>query len=289
MKIDAHNHPDWYGYTYERFIENMDQNGIDICWLLSWECPESEYNPEDDAVMPPKTEGAGPIPFTLSLEYMQRSPQRFVAGYAPDPRLPGAAERLKHAVREYGVRVCGEVKLRMLYDNPDAIEMFRYCGEAGLPVVLHFDYASAARAREGSLRPNWWFGGGIDNLERLLDACPETNFCGHAPGFWSHISNDTLHLTESYPAAPVVPGGRIEQLLEKYDNLFCDISAGSGCNALSRDLDYSRRLITKHPTRFLYARDRFDSIHDELIDKLQLPTDCKERLFSKNALSLIKT
>ena len=38
----------------------------------------------------------------------------------------------------------------------------------------------------------YWYGGGIDCLERLLQKCPETNFLGHAPGFWCHISDDQL-------------------------------------------------------------------------------------------------
>ena len=34
------------------------------------------------------------------------------------------------------VRVYGELKLRMMYNNPDAIRMFRLCGKKGLPVRL---------------------------------------------------------------------------------------------------------------------------------------------------------
>ena len=29
MRIDAHNHPNWYGYSFDRFIQNMDENGVD--------------------------------------------------------------------------------------------------------------------------------------------------------------------------------------------------------------------------------------------------------------------
>ena len=30
---------------FDKFIENMDENNIDITWLLSWETPEDEYDP----------------------------------------------------------------------------------------------------------------------------------------------------------------------------------------------------------------------------------------------------
>lgn len=26
--IDAHNHPDWHGHDFTRFIENMDEHGM---------------------------------------------------------------------------------------------------------------------------------------------------------------------------------------------------------------------------------------------------------------------
>jgi predicted TIM-barrel fold metal-dependent hydrolase len=75
----------------------------------------------------------------------------------------------------------------------------------------------------------------------------------------------------------------IEQLLTKHKNLYCDISAGSGCRALSRDLDYTYRLICRFPDRFLYARDYFDNAHQELIEKLSLPQDVLELLMHGNA------
>ncbi|MBQ3140923.1 MAG: amidohydrolase family protein, partial [Clostridia bacterium] len=206
---------------------------------------------------------------------------------APDPRRPEAIQMMRAALKMYDVKTCGEVKLRMMYDNPDALDLFRFCGDAGLPVTLHFDYPGATATGKEFPRRNWWYGGDIDTLERLLQLCPKTNFLGHAPGFWSHISNDDLGLNTSYVKAPVIPGGRIEQLLEHYPNLYCDISAGSGNNALRRDLDYTRKLMLRFPDRFCYARDYFDNVHQELIEMLQLPADVKELIYAGNALRLI--
>ena len=39
MLIDAHNHPDYHGFTAEKIVRNMDENGIDKIWLLSWTSP----------------------------------------------------------------------------------------------------------------------------------------------------------------------------------------------------------------------------------------------------------
>ena len=129
--------------------------------------------------------------------------------------------------------------------------------------------------------------GNIDNLDHLLSLCPDTAFLGHAPGFWTHISGepDAEHL--SYASGPIVPGGKIEKLLAKHKNLYCDMSAGSGRVALSRDLEYTYKLICRFPDRFLYARDYFDSEHRALIEKLSLPADVKELVYHGNAERLI--
>ena len=75
-----------------------------------------------------------PISFARCLSYAERCPDRFILGYAPDPRKPNAIDKLKSAVSMYGVKVYGELKIRMMLDDWDAIRMYRVCGELGLPV-----------------------------------------------------------------------------------------------------------------------------------------------------------
>src|SRR5690606_11429801 len=116
MIIDAHNHPDWYGYNVERFLENMKQYNIDKTWLLSWEAPVTEYNPAYNRVVPDPGKPNGPISFERCVAYKQYAPDKFVLGYAPDPRQPDAIDKLDHAIQLYGVQLYGELKLRMMYD-----------------------------------------------------------------------------------------------------------------------------------------------------------------------------
>ncbi len=288
--IDAHNHADWHGHDLKAFIQNMDECHIDKTWILTWETPIPDWNGfhvTDGAIFRRSMEESVAVPFERCLFYKEQCPDRFILGYAPDPRRPEAISALKAAVNIYGVQVCGEIKFRMMYDNPDAIDLFRFCGDAGLPVTLHFDYVEATRDREFPRR-SWWYGGGIDTLERMLILCPKTNFLGHAPGFWGHISNDDLAQTQSYPKGPVIPGGKIEQLLEKYPNLYCDMSAGSALNALTRDLDYTYKLVCRFPERFVYARDYFDNDLQPVLNGLNLPADVKELVYHGNAERLIK-
>lgn len=283
MKIDAHNHPDWHGHNLPRFLDNMAAHGIDRTWLLSWIAPQDEWAPEYTGVVPPLADG--PIPFARCLAYAEQAPGRFVLGYAPDPRRPEAVDQLQAAVDIYGVRVYGELKLRMVYDNPDALRMFRVCGERGLPVVVHIDYAFDTGTTYP--RPNWWYGGGIAAFERAVAACPDTIFIGHAPGFWSHISADEQYACTYYPEGPVLPGGKAVEMLRTYPNLYADLSAHSARNALTRDPAFGRDFILEFQDRLLYARDGFGGELDEILAGFDLPEEVGDKIRAGNACRLV--
>ncbi|NLE46088.1 MAG: amidohydrolase family protein [Chloroflexi bacterium] len=283
MIIDAHNHPDWHGHGLRQFLENMSAYDIDKTWLLSWEAPTDEYDPEYNRIM--LTGPGGPIPFDRCLRYVEQAPNRFVLGFAPDPRAPDAIDRLEAAIEVCGVRVCGELKLRMMYDNPDALRMFRFCGERGLPVIVHIDYEFDTGRRYP--RPNWWYGGGIAALERALAACPDTHFIGHAPGFWAHISGDGAFEQEEYPSGRVTPGGVVVRLLRQYPNLHADLSAGSAFNALTRDPEFGRDFVLEFHSRLLFGRDSFDNKMQQLLSRMELAVEVLDQVMAGNAMRLI--
>lgn len=284
MIIDAHNHPDWQGHNLDRFLANMANHKIDRTWLLSWECPTDEYDPQYNTCLAPTATG-DPIPFAHCVSYIERAPEKFVLGYAPDPRRPDAVDRLESAMAIHGVRVCGEVKLRMMYDNPDALRLFRFCGEKKLPVTVHIDYEFDSGRKYP--RPNYWYGGGIEAFERAIRACPGTTFLGHAPGFWAHISGDGQHDKVAYPDGKVVSGGTLVRMLRQYPNLYCDLSAGSGLRALKRDPEFAQEFVLEFQDRLLYARDCFDNAHQEFLNSMGLPAGVLDKIYSGNALRLV--
>lgn len=284
MIIDAHNHPGCRKHTLEKFLQNMETYNIDVTWLLTCEYPLDEADPSfysRRVMFDPRYS----LPFSKCVEWWEKAPDKFVLGYAPDPRKPEAIDQLDAAIGIYGVKVYGELKMRFMYDNPDALRMYRFCAEKKLPVIAHIDYEFDTGYKYP--RPNYWYGGGIEAFERAIQACPETIFIGHAPGFWSHISGDDLYDKFPYPKAPVLPGGKLVQMLRDYPNLYCDISAGSGHNALSRDREFSRDFLLEFKDRMLYARDFVDNIHQELIDSFDLPEDVRELIYSGNAQRLV--
>jgi predicted TIM-barrel fold metal-dependent hydrolase len=284
--IDIHCHPDWGGYHYDKLIANMDEYGIDQAWILPWQSPHDEYpqwTVSSNAALGPD----GPVPFANALAFKQRNPERFILGFAPDPRRPESIDLLKSYISLYDVKVYGEYKLRMMMDDPDAIDMYRFCGGAGLPVLMHLDYPIIHRFPYP--RKHWWYCGDIETLARAMRLCPETNFLGHAPGFWAHISGDGAEkgAADFYPEGPVLPGGRIQALLEECPNFYCDMAGPSGWNALNRDQEHAKKFIVAYQDRLLYGRDLFCNRHQELIFSLGLPEPVLEKIFHLNAERLI--
>ena len=285
MLIDAHNHPNYHGYTAKKILQNMDEQGIDQTWLLSWEIPQDEYDVTMNQLTMPPTATSG-IPLEDVLEVAGHAPERFVLGYAPHPKRPDAIQRIKAAKSLYDIRLAGEYKSRTVFDDPDALDLLRTFGELGLPVTIHLEYGTDYGGANYPRR-DWWYGGTIGALERAVVACPDTIFIGHGPGWWSHISDDEFFDIEMYPKAPPTPGGRNPAMLEKYPNMYADLSATSGFNALTRNEEFGRDYLVDHADKLLYARDEFDPRLMEHLKKLELPSDVFDKIAYQNAEKLL--
>ncbi len=280
--IDSHNHPRWVFHDGARIVENMDNAGIERTWLLSWEIPETEIDPTYYGELNPT--GVG-IQFRDVIEVAERYPDRFIMGTTTDSHDPHALQKLKAAVDIFHVRVFGEFKRRMRYDDPDAIRLFQYCGELGLPVTFHLDVTFPRHGVPSDWQ--WWYGGGLENMEAPLRLCPHTHFQGHGPAFWREISGDADQPSQSYPTGPIVGRGLILEYLDKFSNLNCDLSGGSGHTALSRDKEFTRKFLIDYQDRMFFARDDYNNDMYDLLVSLNLPPAVLAKILSGNALRLV--
>ena len=293
MIIDTHQHAFWHGRDAAGLVADMDEQGIDFAWLLSWEIPHQENAPGYHQVLNPahmRADGTHPgIPFSDVLLARDRYPSRFVLGYCPDPRLGDAPGLFESAYNIHGVRVCGEWKLRVGIDDPRCVELFRRAGELKCPVVLHLDVPYLVSEETGELEfCSNWYGGTVENLRRAMDACPETIFVGHAPGFWREISGSADADAGSYPKTPVTPGGRLHKLFDSHPNLHADLSAGSALNALRRSPDHAKEFLCRFADQLMFARDFYGGDMNEFLQTLDLPADVQKKLYSGNALKLVQ-
>lgn len=291
MIIDAHQHVFWHGCDDEGLVADLDANSVDVAWLLSWEIPSGQGNPSEYFALNPmhlRDDGthAG-IPLSDLLLARSRHPRRFVVGYCPDPATATAATLFEAAYRMHQVRICGEWKFRMLIDDPRCLELFRTAGRLRCPVVLHLDVPYLPDGRGGQVYQPHWYGGTIENLERALRACPQTNFVGHAPGFWREISGDAGGAAAPSPSGPVVPGGSLYRMFETYPNLYADLSAGSGRNALQRDPEQAKQFLQCFDDRLLFGRDTYGGDLRAFLESLELPPVVTRKIYSENALRLV--
>jgi predicted TIM-barrel fold metal-dependent hydrolase len=138
----------------------------------------------------------------------------------------------------------GEQKFPVRIDSPEIELVASVAREFRVPVLLHFEHES--------------YNTGFADFERVLKRHPDVNFIGHAQTWWSNISAGAPQEI-LYPKGRVSPGGLTDRLLSDYPNVWGDLSAGSGLNALTRDEDHARDFLARHQDRLLFGSDCADS------------------------------
>lgn len=286
MIIDAHNHIYYHGLNAEGVLTEMDQFGYDVTWLLTWYLPPNEHIKNNYRVFNPVNVRPDGTHAGATLDDLSRAcekyPNRFIAGYCPCPTEGNAPAMFEAAVKMHNVRICGEWSYRTVLDDPRSIELFYTAGELNTPVVLHIDTPYLNGVYQDD-----WYGGEIDTLQRALEKCSNTIFVGHAPGFWRHISGNEATDPEKYPSGCVTPNGRLFDLFENHPNLWADLSAGSGLNALKRQDDGGVHFLTTYQDRLLFGRDAPGNALQEYLNTLDLPEHILTKLYSENALRLV--
>lgn len=289
--VDSHQHVNWHRRDLAQLIADLDGHGIAYAWLLTWLIGAAEEWTDYHAVLNPAlhrqddTHPGVTLPEILAAK--AAFPSRFVVGYCPNPVWRNAPALLEAAHAMHGARVCGEWKFRMLIDDPRSLEIFRMAGRLKMPVVLHLDVPYLAGPGGGPVFQAKWYGGTVENLARALEACPETTFIGHAPGFWREISGDAGSDPALYPKGPLVPGGRLSEMFQRYPNLMADLSAGSGLSALKRDPAQALDWMQRFADRLLFARDIYGAALHEFLQTLPLPLAVRENIYWRNAERLV--
>ncbi len=164
--------------------------------------------------------------------------------YSPDADLSMFLEHYK----ALGARGLGELTANLYADDPLVDNLFAHCAKQNLPVTIH-------------IAPQ--FGGGygivdelhLPRLERMMTQHPTLKILGHSQPFWAEISADVTNETRGRYPKGEVREGRLSELMRRFPNLYCDISAGSGMNAMRRDPKFTARFIEEFSDRILYGCD----------------------------------
>lgn len=273
--IDFHCHigPLWYGrepFTPSQMLGWMDAHDVERSVVLPLESPEatSYY-----------------ITTETTLAICAKHPDRLLPFCVMDARMsvPSPDSGFRAMLEDYlerGAMGFGEVKLGLPMDHELNQRLWSLCDEFELPVLFHSDGLRLTDDPQ------------LSGLEAMLKAYPKAKFIGHAPGFWSAISGDcTQAELNGYPTGPVAPGGAVPRLLREYPNLFGDLSAGSGNNALTRDAEFGRQFLTEFQHKLLFATDILfqgqETPQFETMARMALPADVHQRIARENAVAML--
>jgi len=221
-------------------LRQMDELGIEKAAVLPRGCsPEGHF-----------------FHFTTDdvLKVYHRHPDRIIPFYKADPRNGNNSPDTDFSwvleeYKEAGCRGIGEITANLYIDDPRYKNLFYQCGKAKLPVIFHLAVKiGGVYGPVDEIR--------LPRLEKILSELPDTIFIGHAMGFWSEISSDVNEETRgSYPEGRVKSPGRVPELLKKYPNLYGDLSARSGFNAISRDPEYGYKFLEEFQDKLLFGTD----------------------------------
>ncbi len=175
-----------------------------------------------------------------------KHPNRFVWSASADITKPDAAEILTKAVKE-GAQGLGEIKFHVAADGPELKRMYSLAAELNVPILVHFQEVDHFPG-EGV------WSTGFKRFATMLKAYPKTTFIGHADAFWANVSADYAE-KDAYPTGPIKRGGVTDKLLGDYPNLFGDLSANSGNNALSRDAEFTADFLKRHQSKLMFGSD----------------------------------
>src|SRR5438094_3192543 len=171
------------------------------------------------------------------------APGRFIWFNSYDVAQPDAEQALTQAVKN-GAQGFGEIKFHVAADGPELRRAYALAAELHVPILIHFQEVDHF-PNEGT-----WSTGFAKRFESVLEAYPRTTFIGHADAFWANVSAD-YHNEAPYPGGPVKRGGVTDRWLGDYPNLFGDMSAVSGNNAIVRDPEFTTDFLKRHQDKLL--------------------------------------
>jgi len=151
--------------------------------------------------------------------------------------------------RDQGVKGLGELMPNLAFLDPLVLNLFKHTQDVGFP--LCFDMSTAIGNGYGLYDDP-----GLPQIEKCLQRFSKLIFLGHGPPFWAEIAQ--LEKTDDragYPNYPVKAEGVVPRLMRQYPNLYSDLSAGSGFNALNRDHDYAVSFLNEFQDRLLFGTD----------------------------------
>lgn len=157
--------------------------------------------------------------------------------------------------------------------------VYEACAEHDLPFEFHMDGV------------NMTDDVGLPKTEQMLQKFPDVDFLAHGPGWQASISGDLDYVGTVTPDGPVEEGGAVPRLLDEYDNIYYDTTAGSGWNALTRDPEFTQSFLEEHHEQVMFGTDKlapdFPDDQFDLFDIFDLSQEQWENIRYRNLQNVL--
>ncbi len=216
------------------------------------------------------------------LELSRKYPDEFVFFANARPGTPETRAEIEKFLKLGGLGI-GEQKFPFECDSAAMQEIYAIAHEHEIPVLLHF--------KEDE------FNRGIERFSKMAEKYSRAKFIGHAESWWGNIDRNHVQAV-MYPKGPVTPGGISDRLLADYANVYADLSAHSGLNALLRDENHARAFLERHQDKLLFGSDCSDSAGRgetcsgsqtiAAVGRLAPSGEIREKIFHRNAERVLR-
>ena len=294
-KIDIHAHAVAFPEFYPPFYGRGGQRYLSADELIAF---YDELNIEKGVLLPISSCEGQPSPMTSEgCAYLAKQhPDRFLWFCGVDPRTGAHSEKtdLSYFLNHYkslGALGLGELTAQLKTDDPMMENLFAHCAACKMPVLIHIATQHGGMyGIEDDL--------GLPRLEKMMKKYPDLIVIGHSQAFWAEMSGDLTEETRGgYPRGKVTSEGRIYEMMRSCPNLYCDLSAGSGMNALRRDTENAAKFIEEFSDRILYGCDicgtknkhqyEFDAFLTKMVEDGLMSEENYRKIVRTNAIRLL--
>lgn len=239
--LDIHQHLNYSGRDDVAFLKHQRAMGITRTILLPAGHPVNSPSTHEGTSNGLEAKCAAN---EECLQFVRQNPGEFYFGSNEVPDQPEAIRELEKYLKA-GAVVIGEQKFGLECDAPAMQRVYDLAAEYRVPILMHWQFK----------RYNY----GFERFHRILAKFPKTIFIGHAQTWWANIDREYQDDDHNlYPKGKITPGGLTDKYLSDYPNMYGDLSAGSGLNALTRDEDHARAFIRRHQDKLIFGSDCSD-------------------------------
>jgi predicted TIM-barrel fold metal-dependent hydrolase len=238
--IDIHQHIHYVARTDEQMLAHQEAMGITTTILLPSGRPANSASTHEGVSNGLQAQAGGNAECYL---FAREHKKQFKFGACAVPDATDAVYELEKYLK-LGAVVIGELKFGVECDAPQMHKIYQLAQHYDVPVLMHWQHQM--------------YNYGFDRFYKILEQYPTVNFIGHAQTWWANIDKNNIDQTILYPTGSVTPGGLTDRYLSDYPNMYGDLSAGSGLNALTRDAAHAKAFLQKHQDKLLYGSDCAD-------------------------------